>query len=230
MTAVALPLPHPGPIEPAPTTTAILPLSRSIELSQLASRRAAIGSGLAGAHYRGVGAERMTKYLRQRPTLSSTAQAPFPGRAGITEQELWDWRTPGLPLKPAIEQPRLRWRLHASARTLHARLHQLQARCRYAPVFLPFDFFNRMRPRQRESRNRQRLEDASRCEAKAQAGAIAVRERCRHCQSTIAAVSRKPDVSLRGKSPSRHSAAASEMPRSRNERRVKRKPMATMPN
>src|ERR1700712_3699572 len=31
VTAVALPLPQPGPIEPAPTTIAVLPLSRSIE-------------------------------------------------------------------------------------------------------------------------------------------------------------------------------------------------------
>jgi hypothetical protein len=28
-----LPLPQPGPIEPAPTTTAVLPLSRFIEVS-----------------------------------------------------------------------------------------------------------------------------------------------------------------------------------------------------
>ena len=33
VTAVALPLPQPGPIEPAPTTIAILPLSRSIDFS-----------------------------------------------------------------------------------------------------------------------------------------------------------------------------------------------------
>src|SRR5437763_11676667 len=32
VTAVALPLPQPGPIEPAPTTIATLPLSRSIEI------------------------------------------------------------------------------------------------------------------------------------------------------------------------------------------------------
>ena len=32
VTAVALPLPQPGPIEPAPTTIAVLPLSRGIEL------------------------------------------------------------------------------------------------------------------------------------------------------------------------------------------------------
>src|SRR5207248_8196597 len=31
VTAVALPLPQPGPIEPAPTTSAVLPLSRSID-------------------------------------------------------------------------------------------------------------------------------------------------------------------------------------------------------
>src|SRR4030081_2148136 len=33
VTAVALPLPQPGPIEPAPTTIAVLPLSRSIDFS-----------------------------------------------------------------------------------------------------------------------------------------------------------------------------------------------------
>src|ERR1700681_1843646 len=33
VTAVALPLPQPGPIEPAPTTSAVLPLSRSIDFS-----------------------------------------------------------------------------------------------------------------------------------------------------------------------------------------------------
>src|ERR1700716_1799328 len=33
VTAAALPLPQPGPIEPAPTTIAILPLSRSIDFS-----------------------------------------------------------------------------------------------------------------------------------------------------------------------------------------------------
>src|SRR3954447_26885573 len=33
VTAVALPLPQPGPIEPAPTTIAVLPLSRGIEIS-----------------------------------------------------------------------------------------------------------------------------------------------------------------------------------------------------
>src|SRR3954467_5547418 len=33
VTAVALPLPQPGPIEPAPTTIAVLPLSLGIEVS-----------------------------------------------------------------------------------------------------------------------------------------------------------------------------------------------------
>src|SRR5215471_17954375 len=38
VTAVALPLPQPGPIEPAPTTIAVLPLSRfiAVSLSELA--------------------------------------------------------------------------------------------------------------------------------------------------------------------------------------------------
>src|SRR4051794_31145496 len=34
VTAVALPLPQPGPIEPAPTTIAVLPLSRSTDFSR----------------------------------------------------------------------------------------------------------------------------------------------------------------------------------------------------
>jgi hypothetical protein len=33
VTAVALPLPQPGPIEPAPTISAVLPFSRSMEFS-----------------------------------------------------------------------------------------------------------------------------------------------------------------------------------------------------
>src|SRR6266849_26765 len=34
VTAVAFPLPQPGPIEPAPTTSAVFPLSRSIDFSR----------------------------------------------------------------------------------------------------------------------------------------------------------------------------------------------------
>src|SRR6201991_1442538 len=57
VTAVALPLPQPGPIEPAPTTIAVLPLSRGIELSfNLLS--------FAGTHRRDVGADPKSEYLR----------------------------------------------------------------------------------------------------------------------------------------------------------------------
>jgi hypothetical protein len=38
VTAVALPLPQPGPIEPAPTTSAVFPLSRSIDNHRKACR------------------------------------------------------------------------------------------------------------------------------------------------------------------------------------------------
>src|SRR5262244_3829047 len=68
VTAVALPLPQPGPIEPAPTTTAVLPLRRFIAFSLLLS--------LARAHGRGVGADRMTKNFRQRPAFAIGAQPP----------------------------------------------------------------------------------------------------------------------------------------------------------
>jgi hypothetical protein len=96
----------------------------------------------------------------------------------------------GLPMKPAVDETRLRRRLHAGAGAFHPRLHQLQPLCGDAPVFLPLDFFNGVGPCQRESRNRQRLHDAG--GGQAQAAATAVRGRCRHCRSAIAAVSRKP--------------------------------------
>ena len=54
----------------------------------------------------------------------------------------------GLPLKPAVDQPRLRRRLHAGAGALDPRLHQFEPLCGDAPVFLPVDFFDRVRPRQ----------------------------------------------------------------------------------
>src|ERR1700681_2048939 len=77
VTAVALPLPQPGPIEPAPTTIAVLPLSRSIDLSlfNLLS--------FAGAHGRDVSPNRMPQNLRQGLALSIAAQPPFAGGAGI---------------------------------------------------------------------------------------------------------------------------------------------------
>src|SRR5450631_3791859 len=64
VTAVALPLPQPGPIEPAPTTIAVLPLSRSIDFppSDLL--------WFASAHHRNIGADRMPEDLRQRTAMS----------------------------------------------------------------------------------------------------------------------------------------------------------------
>src|ERR1700740_3699523 len=74
VTAVALPLPQPGPIEPAPTTIAVLPLSRCIDFSLicLLSR--------TRPHRRGIGAERMPEDLRQRTATAVAAQPPFAGR------------------------------------------------------------------------------------------------------------------------------------------------------
>src|SRR6202035_3261307 len=81
VTAVALPLPQPGPIEPAPTTTAVLPLSRCIDFSPIFIVEACSPDGakrnpgflvwfpglrfapsrlrITGPHRRGVDAERM---------------------------------------------------------------------------------------------------------------------------------------------------------------------------
>src|SRR6202051_3470569 len=58
VTAVALPLPQPGPIEPAPTTTAVLPLSRCIDFSLVNLLF------FACAHRGGVHADRMAENLR----------------------------------------------------------------------------------------------------------------------------------------------------------------------
>jgi hypothetical protein len=74
------------------------------------------------------------------------------------------------------------------------------------------------------------LDDAGGGEAEAQAAATALRERLRHCQIMTAAASVKPSVSLKRKSPSRHSAAARAMASSIQLSRVNRKPIATMPN
>src|SRR3978361_760681 len=77
VTAVALPLPQPGPIEPAPTTIAVLPLSRCIDFLLLRLLR------ITHAHRRDVGADRMPQNFRQRLTLSIRAQPPFAGSTGI---------------------------------------------------------------------------------------------------------------------------------------------------
>src|SRR5215475_16192895 len=61
LTAVALPLPQPGPIEPAPTTIAVLPLSRFIAFSLLLL--------LARPHGRDVSPDRMPQNFRQRPAF-----------------------------------------------------------------------------------------------------------------------------------------------------------------
>src|SRR6185369_10369010 len=101
---------------------------------------------------------------------------------------------------------------------------------RDAPVFLPVDLFDRMGPYQGERRNRQHLHHAGRSEAKAHAAATTLRERCRHCQTTTAAASANPIVSLNANSPSRHSAATKATAISSHVSRVNRKPIATTPN
>src|ERR1700688_4305137 len=60
VTAVALPLLQPGPIEPAPTTIAVFPLSRAIDLSRLSLLLLARPQG------RDIGPDRMPENLRQR--------------------------------------------------------------------------------------------------------------------------------------------------------------------
>src|SRR6201992_3771363 len=57
VTAVALPLPQPGPIEPAPTTIATLPLSRSTAASPLLL--------FARLHRRDVSTDRVLENIRQ---------------------------------------------------------------------------------------------------------------------------------------------------------------------
>src|SRR6202049_1201010 len=94
VTAVALPLPQPGPIEPAPTTIAVLPLSRCIDFSLICLL------SLARPHRRGIRAERMPEYLRQRMAIASAAQPPFAGGAGIGQHQFRQRRALWRPLKP----------------------------------------------------------------------------------------------------------------------------------
>src|SRR6267142_1964581 len=80
VTAVALPLPQPGPIEPAPTTIAVLPLSRGIAFfPQLLL--------FARAHCRDVGANPKSKDLRQCLAMSIGAQPPFAGGTRVAERD-----------------------------------------------------------------------------------------------------------------------------------------------
>src|SRR5437868_9922765 len=78
VTAVALPLPQPGPIEPAPTTMATFPFRRFIALSLSLF-------WFARAHGGGFSPHLMAKNVRQRPAIAARAQPPFAGHAGITE-------------------------------------------------------------------------------------------------------------------------------------------------
>src|ERR1700754_1538058 len=77
VTAVALPLPQPGPIEPAPTTIATLPLSRSIAPSRF--------SLLACAHRDDVSTDLAAEIIRQGAAVAVSAEPPFAGGAGIAE-------------------------------------------------------------------------------------------------------------------------------------------------
>src|SRR3984957_17724116 len=120
VTAVALPLPQPGPIEPAPTTSAVFPLSRSIDFSPFSPL------SLTHAHRRNIDADRMSENFRQGSATAIMAQPPFAGGAGIAQQHLRQGRALRLPLKPAVEQARVRRRLHAGAGALDPRLYQLQ--------------------------------------------------------------------------------------------------------
>src|SRR5580698_3633625 len=95
VTAVALPLPQPGPIDPAPTTIAVLPLSRSIDFSLFNPVFFAV------AHSRYISTDRTFENLRQGPAVAIMAQAPFPRGAGIAQQHLRHRRADELPLEPA---------------------------------------------------------------------------------------------------------------------------------
>src|SRR5262249_25839024 len=141
VTAVALPLPQPGPIEPAPTTIAVLPLSRFIAFSPLLL--------LARAHGRDVGPDRMAKDFRQRPAFAVPEHPPFTGGAGIAERHFVDGWPLWLPAKPSANEPRLGRRLHAGPTALDARLHQFKPGCGDAPILLPFDLLDRMGPGKR---------------------------------------------------------------------------------
>src|ERR1700761_5206030 len=76
VTAVALPLPQPGPIEPAPTTIAVLPLSRSIDVSlvllSLCCRPARYGSqGRMVVTLAPIGRLKISDSVRQSPSWHS---------------------------------------------------------------------------------------------------------------------------------------------------------------
>src|SRR5260370_8451613 len=167
VTAVALPLPQPGPIEPAPTTIAVLPLSRAIDFSFfsvveiICSRDGALaksgtfspglrfgpsGLRIACVHLYDIGADRMPEYFRQRAAISAAAQPPFAGGAGIGQHQLRHRRARRLPLKPAVDQSRVRRRLHAGPKTFYAPLPHFHPLCGGAPRFLQVALFDQLAP------------------------------------------------------------------------------------
>src|SRR5271165_3388968 len=80
VTAVALPLPQPGPIEPAPTTIATLPLSRSIAVSLkcLLLRTAEIQAGSRGGN-KPVRSGNKPRFLSSLLLAKPARQRPFHG-------------------------------------------------------------------------------------------------------------------------------------------------------
>src|ERR1700710_1102688 len=71
VTAVALPLPQPGPIEPAPTTIAVLPLSRSIDFLSLFYHCGILVARMEpSGHAGGVPGWRNPGAVREKPRIS----------------------------------------------------------------------------------------------------------------------------------------------------------------
>jgi hypothetical protein len=180
------------------------------------------------AQHRGVGADCVSQDLRQRATSAVAAQPPLAGGTGIAQRQLRHWGALRLPLKPAVDQARVRRRLHSSAKTLDAGLHQFEAVRRDAPVFLPVDLLDRMGPSQRERRERQRLHNTRGCETQAQTAAIAARDRCGRGQDGPAITGAKPASPLMRNWPSRHGAAKNAAMRSDRVIGMNRDPIATI--
>src|SRR3954463_7983119 len=82
VTAVALPLPQPGPIDPAPITSAIFPFKRCTRRPPLLS------IVVAGPHHRDVDPHGMAENFRQRTAFSVVAQPPLTGGRGVAQQHL----------------------------------------------------------------------------------------------------------------------------------------------
>src|SRR4051812_44491586 len=116
--------------------------------SGLAPKRARPGMTalwMTYTHCRDVGADWKPEYLRQRAASAVRADPPFTRGAGIPQHHLRRHRA-GMPLKPAVDQLGIRRRLHAGAGALDPGLHQFEPVRRHAPVLLPLDLLDRMRP------------------------------------------------------------------------------------